>query len=182
MHSIKNKTLSKLSIAVDMDGVMADVYTQFVEMHLLETGQQLSTQDLIGKTEAEAFPHLLKHVNSNGFFRSAPLISGCKEVMEKLNASYELFVVSAAMEFPNSLIEKYEWLAEHFPFLHWKQIVLCGSKSVISTDIMIDDHFKNLNFFKGKQSILFTQPHNAIADPGKHTRVHTWKEVEKLLL
>lgn len=182
MHSIKNKLKSKPSIAVDMDGVLADVYLQFLAMHHEETGELLSTDDLIGMTEAEAFPHILKHVTRPGFFRSVPLIPGCQDVLKKVNDHYELFIVSAAMEFPNSLKEKHDWLAEHFPFIHWKQIVLCGSKSLINTDVMIDDHFKNLNFFKGQETILFTQPHNAIADPGKHLRVSNWQEVEQLLL
>ncbi len=46
---------------------------------------------------------------------------------------------------------------------------------------MIDDHFKNLNHFKGK-TILYTQPHNEQADAGKHMRVHNWREIEQLLL
>jgi 5'(3')-deoxyribonucleotidase len=46
--------------------------------------------------------------------------------MEYLNNKYELYIVSAGMEFPNSLREKYDWLAEAFPFISWEQIVLCG--------------------------------------------------------
>nr|MBI1232218.1 5'(3')-deoxyribonucleotidase [Cytophagales bacterium] len=182
MHSIKNNGTGKTSIAVDMDGVLANVYARFLEMHKLDTGEIFSPDYLIGKPEAVAFPHILKHVNSAGFFRSADLIPGCREVMERLNEVYAVFIVSAAMEFPNSLKEKYDWLAEHFPFIHWSQIVLCGSKSLINTDIMIDDHFKNLDFFKGSKTLLFTQPHNAIADPGRHIRVHNWEEIARLLL
>jgi len=182
MHSIKNKGVFKPSLAVDMDGVLADVYAQFIGMHREETCEMLSIEGMLGKTEAEAFPHILKHVNSPGFFSTAPLIEGCQQVMERLNEAYELYIVSAAMEFPNSLIEKHDWLAKHFPFIHWKQIILCGSKSPICTDIMIDDHFKNLDVFKGHKTLLFTQPHNAITDSGKHIRVQNWKEVAELLL
>jgi 5'(3')-deoxyribonucleotidase len=182
MRSTKNNGTSKPSIAVDMDGVLADVYARFLEMHILDSGDLFSADFLFGKPEAVAFPHILKHVNSPGFFRSADLIAGCREVMEQLNEDYAVFIVSAAMEFPNSLKEKYDWLTEHFPFIHWSQIVLCGSKSLINTDIMIDDHFKNLDFFKGSKTLLFTQPHNANADPGRHIRVHSWEEIAKLLL
>jgi 5'(3')-deoxyribonucleotidase len=47
---------------------------------------------------------------------------------------------------------------------------------------MIDDHFKHLDLFRGEMSILFTQPHNKLADAGKHTRVHTWDDVARILL
>jgi 5'(3')-deoxyribonucleotidase len=46
---------------------------------------------------------------------------------------------------------------------------------------MIDDHFKNLDHFKG-QTIMFTQPHNMLIKDSKHTRVSSWAEIEKLLL
>lgn len=49
-------------------------------------------------------------------------------------------------------------------------------------DIMIDDHFKNLDHFTGGETLLFSQPHNKMADAGKHRRVDTWQEIERLLL
>ncbi len=56
---------------------------------------------------------------------------GSQEVLKEINKKYDLFVVSAAMEFPQSLSEKLSWLKNHFPFLTWKQIVFCGSKTVV---------------------------------------------------
>ncbi|MDQ6762408.1 MAG: 5'(3')-deoxyribonucleotidase [Bacteroidota bacterium] len=168
-------------LAIDMDGVLADVYSQFILMHKRESGKQLSLADLEGKTEAEAFPHLLKHVNSKGFFRDAPLIAGCQQQVKKLNEKYKVFIVSAAMEFPGSLTEKQLWLNEHFPFITWQQMVFCGSKEIINCDIMIDDHFKNLDFFSG-ETILFTQPHNKLAQAKHHKRVNSWEEINALLM
>jgi 5'(3')-deoxyribonucleotidase len=60
-------------------------------------------------------------------------------------------------------------------------MVFCGSKEIIKADIMIDDHFKNLDFFEG-DTFLFTQPHNVRKLNGKHKRVHSWKDVEYFLI
>jgi len=79
------------------------------------------------------------------------------------------------------LTEKINWLTKYFPFLSWRQIVFCGTKDIVYGDIMIDDHFKNLDSFQG-QTILFTQPHNIDKPKGKHTRVNNWKEIETILL
>jgi 5'-nucleotidase len=46
---------------------------------------------------------------------------------------------------------------------------------------MIDDHFKNLDYFTG-ETLLFTQPHNQLANPGRHRRVDTWDEIGEILL
>ncbi len=168
-------------ISVDMDGVIANVYSQFISMHAAEFGIVLSLDEITGKPEEVAFANAIKYVTSPGFFRNAPVMNDAQKVMLKLNEHYQIFIVSAAMEFPNSLIEKQAWLNEHFPYIGWQQMVFCGSKEIIKADIMIDDHFKNLNHFTG-ETILFTQPHNKIADARQHTRVETWKEIEQLLI
>lgn len=168
-------------IALDMDGVLADTYQQYQHFEEKNKGRRKDPASLTGLSEFEAFPDAPVYLLQEGFFRTAPLINNCVEVVRKLNNSYELFIVSSATEFPQSLTEKQAWLNEHFPFINWRQMVFCGSKTIVSADIMIDDHFKNLDYFPGK-TYLFTQPHNALADPGKHQRVSGWHELERLLL
>lgn len=175
-----NKNLMK-RIALDMDGVLADVTEQFCRYNKRDFGIRKTPEEIAGVPELEAFPNSIRHVFEPGFFRTTPLIPGCREVVENLNRHYELFIVSAATEFPQSLTEKLEWLSEHFPFLGWKQFVFCGLKTIIRADIMIDDHFKNLDHFPGT-TYLFTQPHNQFQDSGRHQRVQSWKELDSLLL
>ena len=83
------------------------------------------------------------------------------------------------MEFPNSLLEKSEWLDEHFPFIPWQRRILCGHKHILKGDILIDDRAYNLEHFKGK-SLLFTSPHNI--NIHNLERVDNWKEVERKLM
>ena len=167
-------------LIVDMDGVLADVYSQYLHFEESETGIRRSIEKMNGITEEEAFKNIKNYVFSKGFFRNAPVIRGSIRAMEILNRNYEVFIVSAATEFPASLLEKHEWLLENFPFITWQQMVFCGLKSAIYGDIMIDDHFKNLDFFKGK-TFLFTQPHNTGLPEKNHTRVHSWEEILTLL-
>ena len=169
------------TISVDMDGVLADVYSQFIKMHAAESGQTLLMEDLYGLAEFDAFKNGPKHVRTDDFFRSAPVMAGSQEVLKKLNGQYKIFIVSSATEFPKSLTEKQSWLNEHFPFITWQQMVFCGSKEIIKADIMIDDHFKNLDHFDG-ETILFSQPHNKLNNNHKHRRVDSWNEIEKILL
>ena len=111
--------------------------------------------------------------------RDLPVMKDAVDVIRELNKKYEVFIVSAATEFPNSLKDKLEWLLEHFPFLTWKQLVLCGDKRVIQGDFMIDDHVKNLVTFKGKPYI-FTTPHNL--DVTEYDRLNNWEEAAKVFL
>ena len=168
-------------ILVDMDGVLADVYHRFFELHEKDFGLKLSVQDIIGMKEADAFPNQLKWVNTPGFFRSIPVMVGSQKGLMRLNDNFEVIVVSMATEFPVSLTDKQLWIIENYPFISWKQVVFCGCKDIIQADIMIDDHIKNLDNFKG-ETIIFTQPHNLNITNSKHQRVDSWVEIEKLLL
>ncbi len=168
-------------ILVDMDGVLADVYHRFKELYRLETGKIISDDEITGKTEFEAFPNVYNWVTAPGFFRNLPLIEGSRQGLERLNHAYHVVVVSMATEYPHCLTDKQLWLEEHFPFLSWKQVVLCGDKSLIKGDLMIDDHLKNLDYFDG-ETLMFSQPHNVKTTGHRHRRVHSWKEIEDLLL
>lgn len=168
----------KQQVLVDMDGVLADVYTQFIDWEYRESGIRLKLEDLYGKTETEAFPSCNSHVRSIGFFRTAPVMPGSVEGLKYLNEKYNVLIVSSATEYPQSLIEKQEWLNEHFPFITWKQMIFCGLKDSIKGDLMIDDHPKNLRVFDGEKYI-FTQPHNIFITDYK--RVDDWNEIMALL-
>lgn len=164
-----------------MDGVLADVYTRYFELHREVTGQQMTVNDIAGLLEAEAFPLQLEWAATPGFFRSIPLMPGSLNGLKRLNETYDVIIVSLATEFPNSLIDKQLWLHDHFSFIKWQQIVFCGNKNIIKADVMIDDHPKNLDHFNG-DTILFNQPHNMLLTTPRHRRVSSWEEIEKLLI
>jgi 5'(3')-deoxyribonucleotidase len=164
-----------------MDGVLADVYPRFFELYEQETGNKKTMDEIIGFKEGEAFPELYRWVETPGFFRTIPVMADSQRVMKLLNKTYEILVISMATEFPVSLTDKQLWLNDHFPFLSWKQSVFCGDKSLIPADLMIDDHFKNLDHFKG-ETIIFVQPHNVNSTDHQHKTVASWREIEKLLL
>lgn len=170
-------------IIIDMDDVIADATGQFIHYYEQEFGVRIERSVLNGKEEGEGFPDnhsvLREFPYRVNFFRTMKPNDHSQEVLEKLNRKYELFIVSAAMEFPQSLTEKLAWLGEHLPFLSWKQFVFCGSKAVVYGDYMIDDLPRNLEKFNGEK-LIFTAPHNIHLN--HFQRVNNWKEVgEKFL-
>ncbi len=172
-----------MKIAIDMDEVLADPTAKFIQLYNRDYGIQLNL-----KTEAgsEFYDHIpvrirnkwIDYINEKGFFRDLPLIKGSVEAVKQLQTKYDIYIVSAAMEFGNSLEDKYNWLQEHFPFIGWQNIIFCGHK-IVNTDIMIDDRIKNFNNFKGRP-LLFSSPHNMLITA--YERVNNWQEVlDKLL-
>jgi 5'-nucleotidase len=167
-----------------MDEVIADPMGDMVTWYKKEFGLDVDYQKMLGGSWLRGFPSehqkLVKdRLLAEGFFRNLSVIKDSHAVLKEMNLRYEIFIVSAATEFPNSLRDKLEWLLEHFPFLSWKQLALCGDKRLVYGDYMIDDHVRNLEHFKGKQ-YLYTSAHNL--DVTGYERINNWMEAGEIFL
>jgi len=170
----------KRQILVDMDGVLADVYPQFLQLEKEMNGRDIDPKTLYGIKEPDAFPGFWELVRTEGFFLDAPVMEGSVEGLQYLNGRYSLLIVSAAVEFGIAMVDKVRWMERHFPFISKKQIVFCGTKEHIVGDVMIDDHLGNLGKFKGEK-YMFAQPHNVNIPENGFKKVHSWAELMDLL-
>jgi 5'-nucleotidase len=171
-------------VIVDMDEVIADPMGAMIEYYAKEYGLPVNYENMLGGSWMKGFPEqhraILRHrLESPGFFRNLPVMKNSVEVLKEINNRYELYIVSAALEFPNSLKDKYEWLQEHFPFISWKQLTLCGDKRLITGDFMIDDHTRNLEHFNGRK-YLYSSAHNL--NVTGYDRINNWEEAAKIFL
>lgn len=166
-----------------MDEVLADPLSKFIELYNRDYGVPLDLKILPGNEIHHHVPEdanmkWFEYINEKGFFRNLPVIDGSQEVIKALHEKYEVYIVSAAMEFRNSLEDKYDWLGEHFPYIKWTHIMFCGHK-IINADILIDDRIINFADFEGRK-LLFTSPHNELIT--HYERVNSWQEVAGKLL
>ncbi|MBC6110195.1 5'(3')-deoxyribonucleotidase [Pedobacter sp. CCM 8938] len=166
-----------------MDEVIADVIPKFLKLYNRDFGTPL---DLAIEAGNEVFKQIpqdvnqkwLEYINEQGFFRDLEVVQDSQRVIKALQEKYDVYIVSAAMEFRNSLVDKYDWLADHFPFIDWQHIMFCGNK-IVEVDVLIDDRIKNFVNFKGRP-LLYTSPHNLLIT--EYERVNSWEEIAGLLL
>jgi 5'(3')-deoxyribonucleotidase len=166
-----------------MDEVLADPIHKFIQLYNRDHQVPLDLvitpgTEIFQNVPPEVSDHWFNYINEKGFFRDLPVIEGAVDAVKALQQKYDVYIVSAAMEFKNSLEDKVEWLAQHFPFISWKQIVFCGDK-IVDVDIMIDDRIKNFKNFKGRP-LLFTSPHNLLIT--EYERVDNWQQVLQKLV
>ncbi|MBE1555557.1 5' nucleotidase, NT5C type [Sporosarcina limicola] len=170
-------------IAIDMDEVLSHFSTSCLELFNKEFNKNYTTEDLQGKMLVDLdarFAEKMDHYLANeSFFLELKVIKDSQEVIQKLSVHYDIYIVTAAMEFPVSLAPKYQWLKKNFGFLNENNFVFCGDKSIIHADYLIDDTPSNLATFKGK-GMLFTAPHNR--DVTGYTRLNNWQEVAECFL
>lgn len=174
----------KPRLILDQDDVLADTYSKLADIVVAEfnTGltreafYQKSFQEILSKPDQK---RLLAVIHSKGFFADIPLVPNAPEAVRELSEKYDVFVATAAMEFPNSFNEKYDWLHQHFPFIHWKNIIFLGDKSILRGDWLIDDMAYNLETFKGN-TLLFSTTQNR--NETSFRRVYDWNEILKILM
>lgn len=171
-------------IIVDMDEVIADPMGDMINWYTQKYNLPVDYNKMLGTGWIKGFPEQHQQecwdrLLSPGFFRHLPVIGDSQRVLKEINNKYELFIVSAAVEFPNSLKDKLDWLKEHFPFITWRQIVFCGDKKLVTGDHMIDDHARNLVHFNGNK-YLYSSPHNF--QETRYRRIDNWEQVAEIFL
>lgn len=170
-------------LIVDMDDVLANTSKKILKVINDHSEIKYSEEFFDDKSfydfmKTQNYTAVREALLEPGFFRDLEVFENAPEILKELSTKYEIFIVSAAVEFPNSLIDKYHWLGEHFPFISWSNIVFCGDKSIVHGDVMIDDHTRNFANFNGDK-LLYHAIHNTL-ETG-FTRVKNWNEIYSIL-
>ena len=99
-------------VLIDMDEVIADPMGAMIDWYQKEYGGSFDPARTIGGSWVKGFPEehralIRARLFEPGFFRNLPVMKDSVDVLKEMNKRYEIFIVSAATEFPNSLkIEK----------------------------------------------------------------------------
>lgn len=168
-------------IAIDMDEVIADFNSKLLPHMNTRFNTHITLADLNGLTIQQLRPDIKEQIEAMigevDFFADLAVIPDSQRVIETLTQKHEVFITTAAMEFPLSFDAKFRWLAAHFPFISPMNIVFCGNKSILNADYLIDDNARHFAHFRG-EGILFSAPH--IQNVTGFRRVNSWQEIDAL--
>lgn len=173
----------RLRIAVDMDEVIADAFSEHLRRYNQRTAAGLTEQTVVERGLRASIPAGHREIFSkipyeDGFFADLDVIEGSQEALAHLSQRHDVFITSAAMEVPTSFDDKFKWMERHFPFIPPSRIVFCGDKNIVRADVLIDDRARHFEGFAGT-GILFSAPHNAGEDA--ELRANSWAEVLQIL-
>lgn len=145
-----------MRIAIDMDEVIAD--TAAVKQRILaDMGIEISREVARGREFKDMVPEAtateMARVMHTGLpFANAPVVDGAVDGLRALQDRHEVFIATAAMEYPASCSHKIAWMERHFPFIDRLNLVFCGDKSILNADVLIDDHTRHFDGFMGQGS------------------------------
>jgi 5'(3')-deoxyribonucleotidase/uncharacterized protein with PQ loop repeat len=171
----------RLRIAIDMDETMADSLKEHIRRYNSEFAEKIAADDLHGKHLEEFVPvdrsdAVRRMIRDESFFECLGVIGEAPQVIRELARDHEVFIVSAAMEIPESFAAKHRWLRRHFPFIPTRKVVFCGDKGIIDADYLIDDEARHFHSFRGT-GILFSAPHNLLETA--YERVASWQDIRR---
>lgn len=168
----------KLTILVDVDGIVADTLPTWLEWIERLTGVKATPADITNWT-LHACPPLNKLkpnqlydiLNMPGFNANLPLMPGAaKELFELHNQGHNLYLLTA--RFGDVCIsETLKWVKEHLPFINpEKQMGFMADKHLVRGDVLIDDKGETLIKYQecnpSSKIVTINYPYNQMKIPG----------------
>lgn len=176
----------RLTIMIDIDGVLNTLDTTVIEVYNEDSGDSLSPQD-ITEYHIEKFVKPEYRENFKNYFldkrvwQRINVIGGCQDAIKKLwDEGYNIiFVTKTECE---NLVKKRNWLNRTFPFIganNMRKILFSApNKQLIRADIAIDDSLDNLLGDRTYYSICYDKPYNQTNKPiPMFTRVYSWQNI-----
>lgn len=161
-------------ILVDIDGVVADTHTSWLDMYNKEWDDYLQVSDITEWSlhkfvKPECGRKIYNYLERPDFYESVLMIKDALLGVLTLRENKHRVIFVSAGFYPS----KIEWLgrngflSESFPYKKdfgaatALDVVLCNDKYLIKGDYLIDDRPENvIRFNAGGTGILFTQPWN----------------------
>ena len=175
-----SQSMSKM-VAIDVDNTIANLYAEWLNRYNKDYNDTLTPEALVEWDLSVALkpecgdkifsyllqPDLYEHVK--------PMERAADGVNEIRRAGHKVVFLTSCV--PGTEKAKIEWLITHGfmsynKFGNYKEFISAHDKSLIVTDVLIDDRSRNLSTFKG-EAICFDQPHNRYYDC---RRMMNWSE------
>ena len=177
------KMNQKQTILIDLDDTLNDLLNSWLSLYNSKYNDNISCNDITSwditkfvKPEAvEDIYELLK--TPNLFSELVQPKPGSVEATQILSKYYDLYIVTSCA-YPNTIIEKFEWVEKHYPHINQDNIITAKNKGLIIGDYIIDDYENNLIASKCNTKLLFTTPRNTFCEiENDIIRVSSWNEI-----
>lgn len=147
--STEKQSKRPLTILVDMDGVLADFDSRFMETWAqkypnrpkLDQSRRTSFK-IVDEFSPEHHDDIRAIFSARGFFRSLPVLPGAVEALRDMqSAGMDVWICSSPLdEYRNCVQEKFEWVEENLGSSWVNRLILTKNKALIRGDYLIDDN------------------------------------------
>jgi len=173
---------SNFDLALDMDGVMADILKGVCKMLAENHNEFVEPGELVHYSIKEScktpYSEIKKYWQDPDFFRGLEPMEGMIDTVNAmLREGWNICVISTCKY--GGFDGKIDWLRKHVPKLDMNNVYFTYQhKYRVAADIFVDDHIDNLKQYAkhnpNTSVICYTQPHNSAWDGA---RVFSWDDL-----
>jgi 5'(3')-deoxyribonucleotidase len=167
-------------IACDVDGVIADVLTNWLARYNRDYNDNLKHDDITAWdtsifVKAECGKKIFAYLDDPSLYDDVLPYPGALDAVKELKKLGR--VVYATSSPAKSYGRKFFWLKEHGFLSDQLDYFETRDKSLVRADFLIDDYYKNLDTFVGKK-ILLAQPWNySLEKDPDYVYGTSWKKI-----
>ena len=180
--------MKKLTILCDMDGIITDLLTKWLNRYNDEHGDDLTIADIKDPQVHKAVKpsvdtDIYRYIEEPDFFDDLKPIPGAIKSLTSLHMEgHDVFIATAHADNPQCASAKIRWVQEHLGFSR-KQVILIHSKHMLKGDVFIDDTPKKLKAYREswpKAKVLtIAYPYNQAAKKHVDLMAESWDKPKK---
>lgn len=171
----------------DMDDVLVDLLGAWSKYLNNRYGTKVLAENIVDWDMTKAFPTLRPNeiyevLGEEQFWKTVTPKEHAVEYLRLIceDPNYKVYVCTAT-HYKGIKVKLENCLLKYFPWLTYKDIIMCHNKSLIECDYIVDDYPNNLTN-NNRIRFLMNAPHNQICEESLYEfRVKSMKEVYEIL-
>lgn len=148
-------------IQFDLDGVLADLLTPWLEAYNKDFNDTLTPQDItdwnIRKfVKPEAHKTIYKYINKENFYKNVKPVDYYRDMLySMLDEGVEVGICTSCNNNVTMMAEKLKWIKKHLPRVDRNNIMFVNNKGRARGDVLIDDKPENIaDFLKANKDAM----------------------------
>lgn len=180
--------MNKFVVVTDIDGVLNNLIEQMLKMYNERYGTNYSVDDIksyhlednFSLEEAQKMKDMFLEKE---LWDSLTPTEGSQWALQSfINSGYKLYIATSThhINFP----WKVEWIKHFYPFVDEKSIICIHDKSLLKTDVIVEDCYENL-IRTHAERVLLDRPWNQKSENKDYiygiNRAYNWEEVVRFV-
>lgn len=175
--------MNQKTILIDIDDTIIELINPWIKAINKKYNINLKLNKLTTWDLTLSFPELANKdycsiLGEEDFWKTIkPKKDAVKYVKKLIDDGYIIYLCSAS-DYRTINYKMSHAVFKHFPFIHWKNVIICNDKQIINADYLIDDGIHNL-LGGNYEKILLTSPVNKSINEKLYniTRCNSWKDI-----
>lgn len=157
--------MQSYTVAIDLDGVMWDLITPWLEQYNRFTNENVTIDQIKSYHISEYVNHeeiLYYILESASFWENIKPYEGARDAIQMLKEQSEIDLVIATNTCYKIASAKINHMLELFPEIQPDEVILTKRKDLLNVDFLIDDYENNLRqtLVRHRIPVLIDQPYN----------------------